>query len=177
MSDDGYKRPEGGYLGKVSLGNVMPSGGDFGKGCLVVVALVLLVLALSAIAFVSSWCSAVAKVVSPENVTGTWDFAYKYEKSLNALATQDCNLLLAVNRSTSDTEAQNRRSQELAVSQQYSNAEAAYDAKLANAFQGKFVKPPDVPSQAPTLDQALLRTKCAVNSSGLPWPLAGPASP
>ena len=104
------------------------------------------------------WMTVPFQVTSPENVQKQWAFAYQYEESLRASASQYCSARSAVESATSDNEKSQRRSQMLAVEQNYARIQAEYDAKLRNAFEAKLVKPSDVPTQAPTLTEMVQRT-------------------
>ncbi|MGZ6005170.1 MAG: hypothetical protein ACXWLH_03380 [Candidatus Saccharimonadales bacterium] len=101
--------------------------------------------------FARGWWDTAVKVVSPENVTKQWKFAYSYDKSLTASAQQWCSVKGAEVQATDPDERSQRTSQRLAIELNYSRIQAQYDAALANAFEAKYVKPPDVPRTAPTL--------------------------
>lgn len=106
------------------------------------------------------WLAQPAQILSPENVRAQWAFAYTYEESLAASARQVCIAEAAVKTATTDTEATARRSQLIAIQQNYARIEGEYNAKLRNAFEAKLVRPDDVPAIAPTLTQMRTRVGC-----------------
>ncbi len=117
-----------------------------------------LVIALSAIfgviGFIGGWFSTAVRVVSPQNVTAQWAFAYQYDRDLKAIALQVCAADAALKTTTQGTDAYDQRvTQREAYQQNYYRVQAQYDARLANAFEAKLVRPRDVPAQAPTLTE------------------------
>lgn len=124
-------------------------------GCLGVV---VAVIALTAASLALGWFGTAAHVISPQNVTSQWQFAYDYDRSLTAIAGQVCVAKQAVASASTTDERTQRESQLLAITNNYLRVEAEYDARLANAFEAKLVRPSDVPAQAPTLAQATAET-------------------
>jgi hypothetical protein len=106
--------------------------------------------------YCSSWVNAGKEVVSPENVKEQWAFAYGFDESLGATARNWCSAKQAENLAVGDAKDQ-RISQRLAQENLYSANAAKYDAALKNAFEAKLVKPSDVPTKAPTLDEKVLQ--------------------
>jgi len=123
----------------------------FIMGC--VAALTGLALIVTGIGFFAGWFQAGVEVVSPANVKEQWAFAYSYDRSLSALAGTWCSAKTAEAAETDPDYRSQRITQRLAYENQYRSVEAQYDAALANAFKAKLVKPSDVPTVAPTLDQ------------------------
>lgn len=117
-----------------------------GIGIVIVVGVVVLFWALG-------WLFAPLDVTSVENVRKQWAFVYQFDESLQATAKQVCSAERAAKETKGDEERIQRQSQALAFEQNYARIEAEYNAKLRDAFQAKYVKPSDVPSKAPTLDE------------------------
>jgi hypothetical protein len=118
-----------------------------------VAAFVALVVGGTALGFALNWGQAAVQVVSPDNVRAQWQFAYTYDESLGALAGNWCT---AKQSETAEKDPDYRSQlgvQRRAYENQYRSVEAQYNAALRNAFKAKLVKPSDVPSTAPTLDQ------------------------
>lgn len=105
------------------------------------------------VSWVGGWAAVPVRVTSAENVQKQWEFAYRYDESLQAAARQVCSAEKGVAESSSDTERTQRRSQALAYEQNYARIEAEFNAKLRNAFEAKYVAPPDVPKRASTLTE------------------------
>lgn len=101
--------------------------------------------------WILGWVAVPFQVTSPENVRKQWTFAYQYEESLKASAAQYCSARSAVETATGESEKVQRRSQMLAIEQNYARIQAEYDARLRNAFEAHLVKPSDVPLRAPAL--------------------------
>lgn len=121
----------------------------------IVAAVVVALIVACAGSFVFRWLNTGANVISPENVTQQWQFAYEYDRSLTAIAQNWCTAKTVEDQATGDAKDQ-RVSQRVAQENLYRAKEAQYDAALANAFKAKLVRPPDVPAQAPTLEQKVL---------------------
>lgn len=105
------------------------------------------------LAWAWEWLSVPGHVTSAEQVQNQWAFAYEYEEALQAAAQQVCSAERGVQQASNETEATQRRSHVLAYEQNYARIEAAYNARLRNPFQGKYVKPKNVPEKAPSLAQ------------------------
>ena len=120
------------------------------------VAALLLVAGLTAggcaVAWVAGWGGEAARVTGVENVREQWRFAYDYEESLGALASNHCSLQRQVDAETNPDTRDQRVSQLLAVEQNYHRVAAEYDAALRDKFRAGLVAPPDVPDRAPTLE-------------------------
>lgn len=108
-------------------------------------------LALGVIGYVSGWFSEGKRVVSPANVREQWQFAYDFDESLGAIATQWCTAKAAEQTATNPDTKDQRTSQRIAVEQNYARVAAEYNGRLRDAFRAKLVKPGDVPDQAPSL--------------------------
>lgn len=108
-----------------------------------------------------SWLSVPGQVTSVQNVREQWQFAYDYEASLKAGARQVCDAQRAVERAEGEPERIARRDHMFAYQVNYQRIKAEYDAALANAFEARFVKPPDVPDRAPSLEENMMR-ECSV---------------
>ncbi len=131
-----------------------PSGG---KVALIIALILAGVLALS---WALGWIAVPLGVTSAGNVREQWRFAYEYNSSLRASATQVCTARRAIATSASAEERTQRNSQAIATEQNYARIAAAYDARLENAFEARLVRPGDVPAHAPTLPESLLAIHC-----------------
>lgn len=110
-----------------------------------------MVLVLGAIGWVINWASVPGEIASAENVKKQWEFAYTYEESLKSAARQVCSAERALTDAQLPDERTQRRSQVMALEQNYSRIQAEFNARLRNAFQAKLVAPSDVPETAPEL--------------------------
>lgn len=144
------------YVGGLTLGGLFLRV----LGGLIVVALV-----CGGISWAAGWIKTGADVVGPENVKAQWQFAYDYNESLRASASNWCTLrkqeVQAANSGDRDTMNQ-RGSQRIATEQLYEKNKSEYDARLQDAFRAKWVKPGDVPTSAPTLEEKLTEIGCTV---------------
>jgi hypothetical protein len=111
---------------------------------------------LSLTGFALGWVGQPFRIFSPENVREQWRFAYDFNESLTASGRQTCSAESALKSAESEQERTARRSQLLAYEQNYARIEAAYNARLRNAFEAGWVKPSDVPRTAPTLEQTMV---------------------
>jgi uncharacterized iron-regulated membrane protein len=116
------------------------------------------ILALLAI-FVLAWILFLGSIFGPGNVSAQWQFAYDNNKALAATAGNVCQARKDEAAAPAVDKSQ-RTSQRIAYEQNYRRIEADYDAALANAFKAKLVKPSDVPTTAPTLDEELVVINC-----------------
>ena len=82
------------------------------------------VVVLTILGFALGWITLPFQVASVENVREQWRFAYDYSESLKASALQVCAAEKTLAESTSDNEKAQRRSQLLAIQQNYSRIEA-----------------------------------------------------
>lgn len=112
---------------------------------------VALTLVFGAIGFVGGWFSEAVKVVSPANVKDQWRFAYDYDASLTAIAHQWCSAKQVEDAELNPDYKSQRITQRIAIENNYNAVAARYNGRLADAFRAKFVKPPDVPNEAPSL--------------------------
>ncbi len=107
-------------------------------------------------AWVFGWGKTAADVVGPDNVKAQWAFAYEYDNSLTGIATNWCSFKKAELASIGNSDEHSQRvSMTLAQETLYASKKAEYDAALRNAFKAKLVKPADVPTSAPTLDEKI----------------------
>lgn len=110
------------------------------------------IVALMLLSWVLGWFATPLQTTSADNVRKQFAFAYQYEESLNAATRQYCTAREARDRTERGSEAHTQRdTQVIAIEQNYSRIAAEYNAKLGNAFEAKYVAPPDVPKRAPTL--------------------------
>jgi len=125
--------------GKLTLGIV---------GILVITAVI-----CTLVSWLFGWISLPFRKGSVTNVETQFTYGYTTMQSLEASANTVCNFeVVATN--TTDVNAQNQRmSQLLQYEANYNRIEAQYDAWAANFFQGKIIRPADLPMVAPTLDQ------------------------
>jgi hypothetical protein len=128
-----------------------------GWGCAIIAALLLLSAIGAGIGYVGGWFNQGARIINPENIHQTWNFAYEYRQSMDATAANVCGERKALEASNSPEEKTARNSQILAYSQNYARIEAQYDAKFRNLLEGKLIKPNDLEYPAPTLEQDILQ--------------------
>jgi hypothetical protein len=114
-------------------------------------------LAGNALGWFSAWVQQPAKIYSVENVRAQWAFAYTYEESLRTAARNVCSVrqLIDTNPNLTENEASQRRTQLMTLEQNYNRIQAAYDAKLRNAFEARLVKPTDVIGLAYSLEDQI----------------------
>ncbi len=123
------------------------------------------ILLLGATAWALGWIGAGARIISPENVRVQWQFAYDYQASLEATANNVCRARQDEKAAPEGTtERSQRTSQRIAQEQNYERIRAQYDARLADAFRAKLVRPPDVPDHAPTLEEMLKQIHCTTSA-------------
>lgn len=109
--------------------------------------------------YVFGWFGKAADVVSPDNVEEQWRFAYDFDKSLTAAATNWCTAK-NLEDDAPPADKSERQSQTAARAATYESIRAQYDARLADAFRAKLVKPSDVPDQAPMLEEKVAQLGC-----------------
>lgn len=120
---------------------------------------VVLFIVIGGLAFGLGWIKTGTDIVSPQNVKAQWQFAYDYNASLGAAASNWCSAKKAEDEATSSDKSE-RTSQRLAREALYQKIEAEYDGRLRDAFRAKLVKPADVPSVAPTLSEKVTELHC-----------------
>jgi hypothetical protein len=116
--------------------------------------IVLFFVGIILLGFAFGWIGTGADIVSPANVKKQWAEAYRNDTALKASALNVCGAEKLVAGATSDAERIARQSQLSAYEQNYARIASDYDAAVSNAFEAKFVKPGDLPIQAPTLAHA-----------------------
>jgi uncharacterized iron-regulated membrane protein len=126
------------------------TGAKVTAGC---IGAIVLVLVLVAIGLASSWFGLVVNKVSPANVQEQWQFAYEGKNNMVSAAQQACAAQKAVEAETDPQAKTQRRDQLNAIVLNYSRIEANYNAGVQNAFKAKYIKPNDVPTTAPTLQE------------------------
>lgn len=112
-------------------------------GIKVTLAVVLLVIIMVPIALGLGWFTGAASIVSFQHVREEYGFAYGYDRSMQATTRNVC---IAEKRGLEPTAL-------AAYEQTYSNIEGKYDARMADAFRAKHVKPGDLPLVAPTFEE------------------------
>ena len=125
-----------------------------GLAIIIPLGLVAIAMLLLVTSFVAGWCAVPFKVFSADNVQEQWEFAYTYDESLSAIARQACSVKKLEAEATG-SEATQRRTQLLAIEQNYARVASEYNARLRNAFKAKLVRPPDVPEVAPSYNAKL----------------------
>ena len=117
-------------------------------------------LVLGLVGFAAGWFRAGTQIISPENVKAQWQFAYDFNESLTAIGQQWCTAKAAEDAETNSDAKLQRTSQRISIEQNYARVKAQYDARLADAFRAKLVKPDDVPKRAPTLAETTRALDC-----------------
>ncbi len=112
------------------------------------------------LSFAFGWFGEAKRQISPTNVKAQWQFAYDYDRALDSIARQVCDANMAYVTEPDPAIKSARQSQLLAQKNNYARVEAQYDARLADAFRAKYIRPHDVPAQAPTLQENLVEVGC-----------------
>ena len=76
---------------------------------------------------------------------------------MDAQARNVCTAQVAASNESDPFIRSQRQSQVLAYQQSYNRLAAEYNAQADNVFEGSVVNPPDVPRNAPTLDQEMAK--------------------
>lgn len=97
------------------------------------------------------WVAVPGQVAGAGNVRVQYAEAYKANESLKAISANVCSARALVAASTSDSERTQRQTQAIAQEQNYQRVAAQYNARMADAFQAKYVAPADLPKTAPEL--------------------------
>lgn len=118
----------------------------------VVGALILLSIVFGIIGYAGGWIGEGKRVISPANVREQWQFAYDYDRSLDAIAKQWCTADQAEQAETDPAIKSMRTNQRIGIENNYQRVKAEYDARLADAFRARIVRPRDVPREAPSLE-------------------------
>lgn len=105
------------------------------------------------VGLVGSWLSEGKRVISPTNVRQQWQFAYDYDESLDAITRQHCSAEKVETEEADPQIKAARTNQRLAIENNYQRVKAEYDARLRDAFRARLVRPRDVPTRAPTLEE------------------------
>lgn len=142
------------YVGNHTLGGLLLKIG---------IGLLVLIVVCGVVGWFLRWGKAASDVVGPENVKAQWQFAYDYDESMRGVANNWCTLRKQEVQAgkTGDRDTMNQRSsQRIAVEQNYERIKSEYDGRLRDAFRAKWVKPGDVPTKAPTLEEKLTEVGC-----------------
>lgn len=123
-------------------------------------AIVAIALTVTCVGLPLGWFNKAADVVSPQNVEAQYRAAYDNMEAMEAAATQWCSFKHAEDDATDPTVKEQRASQRLAVETNFPRIRALYNAAMEDAFRAKYVKPLDLPDDAPTLDQVVARLGC-----------------
>lgn len=140
-----------GYFRNLTLGGILLR---------LVGVVVVLSIVFSVTGLALGWWKAGTDIISPTNVKEQWRFAYDYNESLNAIGGQWCTAKKAEDAESNPDAKIQRSSQRIAIEQNYDRVKAVYDARLADAFRAKWVKPSDVPDRAPTLIETVAALRC-----------------
>lgn len=114
-------------------------------------------LVLAAMGFVFGWITLPIQKGGVQNVEQQFTYGYQTKKALEATARSVCLAQKAYDVETDPALKSQRQSQLLAYQANYSRLEGEYDAWAANVFQGKVIRPNDLPAQAPTLSGMILQ--------------------
>jgi hypothetical protein len=140
-------------------------GVTFKWGCIAIVAVLAMSVCTGVVGFAGGWWDTGVKVVSPENVKAQFQFAYDDIKAMNAVASNVCSAIKSRDGYTKGSEPYIQRdSQVQAYEQNYQRIAAEYNAHMADMFRAKYVKPSDVPSTAPTLQESMSNLCPGVNA-------------
>lgn len=108
-------------------------------------------LVLTIIGFVFGWITLPFQKGGAQNVEQQFTYGYQTMNALKSTARSACQAQKAYDAETDPNLKSQRQSQLLAFQNNYSRLEGEYDAWAANIFQGKVIRPNDLPAQAPTL--------------------------
>lgn len=117
----------------------------------VVGALFVVGLAISVMGFAFGWITLPIQKGSAQNVEQQFTYGYQTMQSLQSTARSVCQAQKAYDAEADPSLKSQRQTQLLAYQSNYSRLEGEYDAWAANVFQGRVVRPADLPAQAPTL--------------------------
>jgi hypothetical protein len=150
MSDDDFEH-ETNWLGRQT---------PFGLVMKVLAGVLVLSVVFGVVGFAAGWFRTGTDIISPQNVTEQWRFAYDYDESLGAIAKQWCTAKKVEDAETDPEVKAQRVNQTTAQSNNYDRVAAEYNGRLRDAFRAKWVKPSDVPTQAPTLEDKVAQLGC-----------------
>lgn len=108
---------------------------------------------LAVMGFVFGWITLPTDKGSARNVEEQFTYGYTQINALRSTARSVCLAQAAYDSETNPDLKSQRQSQLLGYESNYSRLEGEYDAWAANIFQGKVIRPLDLPFQAPTLNE------------------------
>lgn len=106
------------------------------------------------------WFNKAAEVTSANHVERQWALAYTANSSLQAIAGNVCRARRVADGETDPAIRSQRQSQVIAQEQNYARVAAQYNAAMADAFQSKLIKPGDLATSAPPLEEAVQTAGC-----------------
>lgn len=122
-----------------------PYWASLGVGVKVIIIVFVLAVVMIPLSLAFGWFSGEANIYSFSHVRQEYQFGYDYDRSMVATAQNVC----AAKSTGADSQTI------LAYTTTYNNNEATYDARMADTFRAKRVKPGDLPLVAPTLKERI----------------------
>ena len=117
--------------------------------------LLLIIVILSLFGLLLGWITLPGQKASVQNVEEQFRVGYELHNSLTASANSVCTAQKAYDAETDPTFKSQRQTQLLAYETNYARLAASYDAWASNIFQGKVIRPADLPNRAPSLSTKL----------------------
>jgi hypothetical protein len=147
---DDYKQAQGDYFWTLPRA--------LGALFVTIVAIFLLMVALTPLTIGFGWISGEAKLRSFEHVRDTYREAYDDVNSMEANARQACRAQQRVDdaKKTGNVNVVSQRESQLAaVENNYDRVKGEYDAYMTDHFRGGVIRPGDLPMPYPTLAERL----------------------
>lgn len=110
-------------------------------------------LVLTVFSFVFGWITLPIQKGGAGNVEQQFTYGYQTIKALQSTARSVCLTQKAYDAETDPSLKSQRQTQLLGYQSNYSRLEGEYDAWAANIFQGKVIRPSDLPQTAPSLGE------------------------
>lgn len=99
------------------------------------------------------WFNEGARIASPQNIRVQFSTGFSYWESLVEVSMQHCNHQGLIKEAETTNERIQRRTQLVAIADQYERVKRQYDAWAEDVFRGEFVGPTVLPEAAPNLDK------------------------
>lgn len=125
-----------------------------------IVGFVLALLGVMILAWGMGWLDKGSSTVSAQNYQEQWRDAYDNYTSLEATAKNVCRARKNESASTDENSKMQLMAQRTAYEQNYERIAANYNAAMADAFRAKLVRPGDLPTRAPLLEDLLAEGGC-----------------
>jgi hypothetical protein len=97
------------------------------------------------------WFNEGARIASPQNIRVQFATGFSYWESLVEVSQQHCNHRGLIDEAETVNERTQRRTQLVAIANQYERVKRQYNAWAEDIFRGEFVGPAVLPEAAPSL--------------------------